>query len=159
MFNQGPLPVAVLLEGEFPSSFLYRIPPSLADNPALGFKARSKKTKMIVIADGDIVKNQFHYKQGYPLPLGFDQYTKQTFGNKDLALNVVNFLCDETGLISVRSRELKLRMLDTARVAKQRLFWQVLNLLLPIILIALFGVVKQRMRKRAYAGPVRKSQL
>ncbi|MCX6305121.1 MAG: gliding motility-associated ABC transporter substrate-binding protein GldG [Bacteroidetes bacterium] len=157
MFNQGPLPVAVLLEGEFSSSFLFRIPPELADNPALGYKAKSRKTKMIVITDGDIVKNQFHFSQGYPLPLGYDQYTKQTFGNKDLAMNAVNFLCDDSGLISVRSRELKLRMLDSARVAKQRFFWQLLNILLPILLIFGFGVVKYRIRKRAYAGPVRKS--
>jgi ABC-2 type transport system permease protein len=157
MFNKGPLPVAVLLEGEFASAFLFRIPPELADNPSLGYKSKSKKTKMIVIADGDIVKNQFHYSQGYALPLGFDQYTKQTFGNKDLALNAVNFLCDDSGLISVRSRELKLRMLDTAKVEKQRLFWQILNILLPILLIACLGFAKYRLRKRTYAGTVRKS--
>jgi ABC-2 type transport system permease protein len=159
VFNKGPLPVAVLLEGEFTSAFLFRIPPSLADNPALGFKPKSKKTKMIIIADGDVVKNQFHYSQGYPLPLGYDQYTKQTFGNKDLALNAVNFLCDDSGLISVRSRELKLRMLDTAKVEKQRIFWQLLNLLLPILLITGFGLVKYRLRKRAYAEPVRKREV
>ncbi len=157
MFNKGPLPVAVLLEGKFTSSYLYRIPPDLAGNASLGFKPTSKKTKMIVIADGDLVKNQFHYSKGFPMPLGYDQYTKQTFGNKDLVMNAVNFLCDDSGLISVRSRELKLRMLDTARVAKQRLFWQLLNILLPILLIAGFGLVKYRLRKRAFAGTVRKN--
>jgi len=159
IFNKGPFPVAVLLEGEFPSSYLFRIPPELAGNPALDFKSKSKKTKMIFIADGDIVKNQFHYSQGYPLPLGFDQYTKQTFGNKDLALNAINYLCDDSGLISVRSRELKLRMLDTARVAKQRLFWQLLNILLPVLLISGFGIAKYRVRKLAYSDPGRKSKL
>ncbi len=114
---------------------------------------------MIVISDGDMVKNQFQFSQGYPLPLGYDQYTKQTFGNKDLVLNAVNFLCDDSGLISVRSRELKLRMLDTAKVARQRLFWQLLNIILPVILIAGFGLAKNRLRKRTFAGPVRKSQL
>ena len=158
-FTKGPFPVAVLLEGEFPSSFLFRIPPELAGNPSLGFKQKSKKTKMIVMADGDLVKNQFQFSQGYPLPLGYDQYTKQTFGNKDFALNAVNFLCDDSGLISVRSRELKLRMLDTAKVARQRIFWQLLNILLPVILIAGFGLAKNRLRKRTFAGPVRKSQL
>ena len=157
MFNKGPFPIAVLLEGEFTSSFLYRIPPDLAGNPSLGYRAKSKKTKMIIIGDGDIVKNQFHFSQGYPLPLGFDQYTKQTFGNKDLAMNAVNYLCDDSGIISVRSRELKLRMLDTAKVAKQRFFWQLINILLPILLIAGFGIGKNRLRKRTYAAPVRKS--
>jgi ABC-2 type transport system permease protein len=155
VFNKGPLPVAVLLEGEFSSAFLFRIPPELAENKALGFRPKSKKTKMIVIADGDIVKNQFHFSQGYPLPLGFDQYTKQTFGNKDLAMNAINYLCDESGLILVRSRELKLRMLDTAKVEKQRVFWQLINVLLPVILIAGFGAVKYRIRRRAYAGRIR----
>ncbi|MEI7499955.1 MAG: gliding motility-associated ABC transporter substrate-binding protein GldG [Bacteroidota bacterium] len=158
IFNKGPLPVAVLLEGEFTSSYMYRIPPELADNPSLGYQSKSKPTKMIVIADGDIAKNQFHFSQGYPLPLGYDQYTKQTFGNKDLLLNVVNYLCDDSGLISVRSRELKLRMLDSAKVDKQRLFWQLFNILLPVVLITLFGIVKYRLRKRAYASPVRKTQ-
>ena len=154
-FSKGPLPVAVLLEGEFTSAFLFRIPPTLADDHELGFKMKSKETKMIVIADGDIAKNQFHFSQGYPLPLGFDQYTKQTFGNKDLVLNAVNFLCDDSGLISVRSRELKLRMLDSARAEKQRLFWQLLNILLPVLLIGGFGAVKYRLRKRIFAGPAR----
>jgi ABC-2 type transport system permease protein len=158
MFNKGPLPVAVLLEGEFTSSYLYRIPPELADNPALGFRTKSKPTKMIVMADGDVAKNQFHFSQGYPLPLGYDQYTKQTFGNRDLLLNVVNYLCDDSGLISVRSRELKLRMLDTAKVAKQRLFWQLFNILVPAFLISLFGIAKFRFRKYTYARSVRTKQ-
>ncbi len=154
-FNQGPLPVAVLLEGEFTSSYLHRIPPQVSEDPNLGFRSKSKSTKMIVIADGDIVKNQFHFSQGYALPLGYDQYTRQTFGNKDLALNAVNYLCDDSGLISVRSRELKLRMLDSTKVAKQRLFWQLINILLPILLITGFGITKFQLRKRRFTHPVR----
>jgi ABC-2 type transport system permease protein len=159
LFRQGPFPVAVLLEGEFTSAYLFRIPPELSDNPSIGFLNKSKPTKMIVIADGDIAKNQFHFSQGYPMPLGFDQYTKQTFGNKDLVLNAINFLCDDSGLISVRSRELKLRLLDTARVNKQRLLWQLLNILVPVLLITGVGIIKYRLRKRAFALPVRNKQL
>jgi len=157
VFNKGPFPVGILLEGEFTSAFLFRIPPELAGNVSLGFRSKSKKTKMIVIGDGDIAKNQFHFSQGYPLPLGYDQYTKQTFGNKDLILNAVNYLCDDSGLISVRSREISLRMLDTARVAKQRLFWQLVNVLVPVLLMIGLGTVKYRLRKRIYTGPVRKT--
>ncbi|MCX6277142.1 MAG: gliding motility-associated ABC transporter substrate-binding protein GldG [Bacteroidetes bacterium] len=149
-FNKGPFPIAVLLEGTFTSAFLYRIPPELSENPDLAFRAKSKPTKMIVIADGDIAKNQFHFSQGYPLPLGYDQYTRQTFGNKDLLLNSVNYLCDETGLISVRSRELKLRMLDTERIDKQRLFWQLINTVVPVLIIIAFGLVLSRIRRRIY---------
>ena len=154
-FSQGPLPVAVLLEGEFTSSYLHRIPPQVSEDPNLGFRSKSKSTKMIVIADGDMVKNQFHFSQGYSLPLGYDQYTRQTFGNKDLALNAVNYLCDDSGLIAVRSRELKLRMLDATKVAKQRLFWQLINILLPILLITGFGITKFQLRKRRFTRPVR----
>jgi ABC-2 type transport system permease protein len=154
-FSQGPLPVAVLLEGTFTSSFLYRIPPEVSQDPNLGYRSKSKPTKMIVMGDGDLVKNQFHYSKGYPLPLGFDQYTRQTFGNKDLVLNAINYLCDDSGLISVRSRELKLRMLDSSKIAKQRLFWQLINILFPILLITGFGIVKFQLRKRAFSRPVR----
>ena len=149
-FNKGPFPIAVLLEGIFTSAFLYRIPPELSENPDLAFRAKSKPTKMIVIADGDIAKNQFHFSQGYALPLGYDQYTRQTFGNKELLLNSLNYLCDETGLISIRSRELKLRMLDTERIDKQRLLWQLINTVVPVLIIIAFGLVLSRIRRRIY---------
>lgn len=153
-YNKGPLPVAVMLEGTFISSFLYRIPPELAENKDLQFLAKSHKpTKMIVVGDGDIIKNQFQFSQGYPMPLGYDQYTRQTFGNRDFLLNAMNFLCDDSGLISVRSRELTLRMLDATKLESQRLFWQILNLLLPLILILIFSFIKLRIRARKYSRP------
>ena len=151
MYNKGPQPVAVLLEGEFVSSYLWRIPPELEMNKDLGFKKKSKPTRMIVIADGDLVKNQFDVSQGYPLPLGYDQWTRQTFGNRDFVMNAMNYLCDDSGLITVRSRELKLRMLDASKVNSGRLFWQMLNTLLPVLLILLFGIIKFRIRKSRFA--------
>jgi len=150
LYDKGPQPEAVLLEGTFTSAYMFRIPPELAENPELGFRDKSKPTRMVVISDGDIIANQFHFKEGYPLPLGFDQYTQQTFGNKELLLNVVNYLTDDSGLISVRSRELKLRLLDTSRIANERLMWQLLNTLVPVLLILMFGVVKFRVRTRKY---------
>jgi ABC-2 type transport system permease protein len=138
------------LEGIFQSAFQWRIPPELEANPELGFMPKSKQTRMVVIADGDIAKNQFHFRDGYPLPLGFDQYTRETYGNKDLILNIMNYLTDDSGLISVRSRELKLRLLDSSRIADERLLWQLVNILIPLLLIAGFGVVKYRLRRRKY---------
>lgn len=155
MFNQGPRPVAVLLEGTFTSAFQFRIPPELSDNKELGFREKSRPTKMVVIGDGDIAKNQFHFRDGYPLPLGYDQYTRQTFGNKELLLNVMNYLTDDSGLITVRSRELKLRLLDSSRVNSERLFWQLLNVLVPLLLIGGYGVVRFQLRRRRYARPVK----
>jgi len=154
LYDQGPQPVAVLLEGTFVSSFMFRIPPELAENKDLQFLPKSHKpTKMIVVGDGDIIKNQFQFTQGYPLPLGYDQYTRQTFGNRDFLLNAMNYLCDDSGLITVRSRELTLRMLDTTKVESQRLFWQILNVLLPLILILIFSFIKLRIRARKYSRP------
>lgn len=154
LYNKGPQPVAILLEGKFKSAFQFRLAPDIATNNDLGFLEKSvKPSKMVVISDGDIIKNQFHYSQGYPLPLGYDQYTQQTFGNKDLIMNVMNYLCDDSGLIAVRSRELKLRLLDRTIIDKQRLFWQLLNTLLPIVLIMVFGISKFLVRKKKYAQP------
>jgi ABC-2 type transport system permease protein len=154
MFNQGPLPVALLLEGTFKSAYQFRLPPEIESNKGLGFLDKSRKpTKMIIVGDGDIAKNQFHFKDGYPLPLGYDQYTRQTFGNKDFILNCMNYLCDDSGLISVRSRELKMRLLDMTRVEKSRLFWELLNTLLPVLLILGFGIAKFQIRKKKYSRP------
>jgi len=157
-YNKGPKPVALLLEGEFPSAFLYRIPPELSSNEGLGFRAKSKSTRMVVISDGDVVKNDFSFKEGYPLPMGYDQYSRQTFGNKELVLNAINFLTDDSGLISIRSRELKLRLLDGNKIVKNRLFWQLFNILLPVAFILGFGIVRYRIRKAIYAPLSRKKQ-
>lgn len=105
---------------------------------------------MIVISDGDIIKNQFHIPQGYPLPLGYDQFTRETFGNKELILNAMNYLTDDSGLISIRSRELKLRLLDRTEIDKSKLFWQLLNTLGPIILILIFGILQSYFRRKKF---------
>jgi ABC-2 type transport system permease protein len=105
---------------------------------------------MIVISDGDIARNQFHFSQGYPLPLGYDQYTGETFGNKDFLLNALGYLTDESRLIEIRSRELKLRLLDTARVSEQKLQWQLINTVVPVALVVLFGMGQYLYRRRKY---------
>jgi ABC-2 type transport system permease protein len=150
-FNKGPFPVAVLLEGSFQSSFLFRIPPELAGNKELDFQKKSRPTKMIIVADGDIARNQFQMKNGYPLPMGYDQWTQETYGNRDFILNAVNYLCDESGLITVRSRELKIRLLDIKKIDSQRLFWQLFNILIPVFLIVIFGIIKFRLRSYRFS--------
>jgi len=151
LFTKGPFPVAVLLEGEFTSAYLFRIPPELAENKGLEYKKKSKPTKMIIIADGDIVRNQFNMKQGYPLPMGYDQWTQETFGNRDFILNAMNFLIDESGLITVRSRELKMRLLDMKKVEREGLFWKLLNLILPVLIILVFALIRFRIRRMKFA--------
>jgi ABC-2 type transport system permease protein len=142
--------IAVLLEGRFKSVFKNRIPPQIEYNKDIGFVEESEPTAMIVVSDGDIAKNQFHFSQGYPLPLGYDQYTGETFGNKDFLLNALDYLTDESGLIEIRSRELKLRLLDSTKVSEQKLQWQLINTILPVLLVLLFGMGQYLYRKRKY---------
>ncbi len=151
IYNKPGQPVAVLLEGEFESAFKNIISPVIANNKEIGFLEKGIANKMVVISDGDIIRNQLHIPQGYPLPLGYDQFTRQTFGNKELILNVMNYLCDDSGLVSIRSRELKLRLLDKTKIANSKLFWQLLNTILPVLLVIIFGIIWAWVRKRRYA--------
>jgi len=150
MYKSGPQPVAVLLEGEFTSAYLFRLPPEIELNKDLGIRQKSQPTRMVVIADGDIAKNQYHITRKYPLPMGYDQYTGQTFGNKELLINIMNYLCDDSGLISIRSRELKLRLLDKTKLSAQKHIWQTVNVILPILLIVGFGLIKFEIRRKRY---------
>jgi len=151
MYSGGPQPVAMLLEGEFTSAYLYRLPPVIGENKDLGVRTKSKPTRMVVVADGDLARSQFHVSQHYPLPMGYDQYTRQTFGNREFLLNVMNYLCDDSGLISIRSREVRLRLLDQTRVNAQRTLWLVINLLLPVLFILVVGIIRFQIRRRRYA--------
>ena len=150
-FRDSYRSVAVLLEGEFESVYKNRIPPQIANDSAIGFKAKGVKTKMIVISDGDIIRNEVQISAKKPYPLGYDIYTQQTYGNKNFILNCVNYLCDDSGLISVRSRELTLRLLDKKKIKNERLKWQLVNTCLPLFALFLFGIIHSIIRKRKYA--------
>ena len=152
MLNAGPLNVAVLLEGTFSSVFANRMAGSIMGDPQLVTVTESRPTKMIVVADGDIIRNEVSWGGGNPEPLtlGLDRYTMQTFGNKDFLVNCINYLVDENELIGMRSRELKPRLLDQTRIKEQRTLWQVVNTLLPILLIIIAGVIWNALRRRRY---------
>lgn len=151
LFRQPSQPVGVLLEGTFSSVFKNRMVDSFGVKPS-GVKTESQPTKMIVFADGNLIANQFRFSIGVPeyMPLGYDRYSQQTFGNKDLLLNAVNYLCDDEGLMELRSRVLKIRLLDKVRMKEEKLMWQMLNVLMPIIFISLFGAVFVYIRRRKY---------
>lgn len=151
-YSGPPQAVAVLLEGKFKSDFENRIPPEIANSKDIGFLPVSKPTRMIVVSDGDVIKNQLHYSKGYPLPLGYDQYTGETFGNKDFILNSLDYLIDESGLISIRSRQLKLRLLDMTKVNNNKIAWQAFNIIFPVLLVLIFGFIRNYMRKRKYTS-------
>jgi len=150
LYNEGPFNVAVLLEGAFESHYKNRIPRQISEDKDIDFMEVGLPAKMIVAADGDIVKNQFHVPNGFPLPLGYDQYTGETFGNKEFALNAMNYLVDESGLISIRSRDVKLRLLDNTVVSGNRLLIQILNTTVPSLLVMLLGLFLYFRRRRKY---------
>ncbi len=150
MYHMPPQMVAVLIEGKFKSLFANRIPPQLSNSDSIGFTKESKNTTQIFISDGDIIRNQLHYSKGYPLPLGLDQFSRQTFGNKDFILNAINYLIDENGLISIRSREIKLRLLDKNKMDENMLLIKSLNVVMPILLVALMGFLIHWRRKKKY---------
>ena len=106
---------------------------------------------MIVVSDGDIIRNQFKIPGGYPLPLGYDQFTKETFGNKEFLLNAINYLTDGSSLISVRSKEVKLRLLNSTLVNNNRVLIQVINVVVPVLVVILAGLLLVWFRKKKYA--------
>nr|WP_240614718.1 hypothetical protein [Polaribacter filamentus] len=136
---------AVLLEGNFKSAYKNRIKPF--ETPV--FKENSSTNKMIVIADGDIAKNQV--LKGKPTDLARDKWTNEEFGNKDFLLNSVDYLLDDTGLIELRNKTLKISILDKQKAYKERIFWQFLNVAFPLILLFTFGFIFNYLRKRKYS--------
>jgi ABC-2 type transport system permease protein len=149
-FNAGHQVAAVLLEGYFESVFKNRIAPEIVNSIEVNFKEESAFNKMVVIADGDIAKNFVNSKTSQYYELGFDRFTNQQYGNNDFMINVVNYLCDDTGLMGVRSKKLTIRMLDKTILKKDKFKWQLINSILPIGLILLFGLAHYYDRKKKY---------
>ena len=151
MFTSKGQNVAYLLKGTFPSLYANRIPQEIMDDKGMHFREESVPTAMIVVADGDIIRNQIDVKRKTPLQLGYDQYTGNTYANKEFIENAISYLVDGEGLIDIRSRELKIRLLDTTKVDQQRTLWQVVNTVVPIGLIIILGLVLAWIKKRKYS--------
>ncbi len=149
LFAGPPKAVAVLLEGTFESLYRNRIAPEV--NMPAGFDRRdsSVHAAMIVVADGDIIRNQFG-SDGRPLPLGFDRYTGQQFGNADFILNAVNYLTDDSGIISARTKDIRLRLLEQQMLNMDKTAIQLVNTILPVLLVMSFGTARLLWRKRRY---------
>lgn len=156
-FQNGPhqsFPLAVLLEGEFESNFRGRLPDALTQDTSFAYRERSKPTRMIVIGDGDIIRNKVMPAQGgwQPLPLGFDRYANRVvYDNKEFLLNAINYLLDDPEFIAVRSRTIELRKLDRSVIKEQKSLIQILNVALPIILVVTLGAAVIYIRKRKYS--------
>ncbi|WP_080237909.1 gliding motility-associated ABC transporter substrate-binding protein GldG [Spirosoma rigui] len=149
-YTGGPQLVGCLLEGRFQSLFANRILPG--DPRANGFRAVGEPSRVLVCSDGDLIINDVDYKRNAPYPLGFDRYTRTTFANKDFALNAIDYLVDPDGVIAARTRTVTLRPLDKIRVDAGRTGWQLLNVLGPLALIGLVGMVWQFARRKRYGA-------
>lgn len=148
-FTLSYLPVAYLLEGSFTSLYKNRFLPEDADKST--FVERGTETKLIVIADGDLARNDVNPRTGVPQQLGFDPFTQYTFANQELLLNAVNYLVKDDGLIAVRNKEVKIRPLDKEKIRTERTKWQVINMALPLALLLIYGIIRSFLRKRKYA--------
>lgn len=145
-YTKSSQTLALLLEGEFTSVYKNRIKPFKLSEE----KNESTATKMIIVADGDIIKNEV--VRNKPQQLGFDRMTGRQFGNKEFLENAVNYLLDDNGLINIRTKEIAIAFLDTQKVTAQKSKWQIINIVLPLGILALFGVLFNYFRKRKYTS-------
>ena len=148
-FNEPNLAAGYLLEGQFTSVFKNR--PLPAGVEASEFK-ESGESAMVIVSDGDIIASNINPQTGNPLPLGYDFYSRQTFANEAFLLNTIQYLIDDEGLIQSRNKEIKLRPLDRIKAEEDRVKWQIINLILPILFLVIFGMLINYFRKRKYAS-------
>lgn len=144
--NKGNIPLSVLLEGSFHSAFENRVLPFKESS----FLAKGKPNKMIVIADGDLARNQLD-KNMMPVELGYDQRTGNLYDNKDFMMNCINYLLDDTGLINIRSKDVSLPLLDREKVYNNYSLTQFITIGLPILILLVFGLSFTYIRKRKYS--------
>lgn len=151
-FNKSDLPVAVLLSGKFHSAFRNRMLNNLVGDKNFRLKPEGDETKMIVIADADIIRNDVS-RMGTsetPLSLGQDRYTMQTFGNKDFLINCLNYLVDDNGIMELRSRELKMRLLDKTTIKQKKALIRMVNTAAPVLFVIIAGLIYSIIRKKIY---------
>lgn len=145
-YTNGNLPLAVLIEGSFTSMYKNRVKPIKLQNAL----EEGPENKMIVISDGDVIKNQL--RNGRPLELGYDKWTSSFYGNKEFLVNSTNYLLDNTGLINIRNKKVAIPLLDVKKIAAQKTKWQLVNIGLPVVLTLLFGVFFGYYRKRKFTA-------
>ena len=153
-FNKDRKNLAVLLEGSFPSLYENRVSETMQANLAelnQDFKASSEPSKLLVISDGDILRNPVNKSTGQYNTLGFNTFENYKFANKDFIINAIEYLLDKNGVLESRSKEVKLRLLDTVRAKEERSFWQLVNIGIPLLILVIFGLIFNALRKRKYA--------
>ncbi len=148
-FTDGSKTVGYLLEGNFTSLYANRLVPKDFDKNQ--FISKGEPGKVIVIGDGDIIRNEFDPETGEPLGLGVEAFTKTTYANEEFILNILDYLVDDSGLVETRSRQVKIRPLDRVKVQNDRTSIQIVNLVIPVVLILIIGILKWYLRKRKFS--------
>lgn len=144
------MPVAVLLEGTFVSAYRDRLPTAIRTDKDVAYVEKSPRTAQLVISDGDVIANRVDASKGMYYMLGYDRYANaKIYGNREFILNAMNYLLDDKSLISIRSRTITLRTLDSARVDSDRSYWQVFNIAVPLLITLAAGVAYQFHRRRS----------
>ena len=149
-FNKTNVPVAVLVEGEFESVFANRLTANITESAQIRFKEKSVPTQQLFISDASIIRNNFNSKTNEFYTLGFDKSTKQVYGNKSFFVNAINYMVDESGLILSNNKSFKIRLLNTQKIEKEKTTIQVINTLLPILLVVIIGIILSAIRKKKY---------
>ncbi len=153
-FSTGDVPIAVLLKGDFKSVFKNRVITTLERTTGIEFKPTSKgEGKIIVVSDADIIKNEVAMRaQGKSvIPIGYDRFSKKTYGNADFIRSIVNYMCDNNNITSLKSGELAMRLIDKKELLINRRYWQVVNVIAPLFVIVIMGGVITMYRKRRYS--------
>jgi gliding-associated putative ABC transporter substrate-binding component GldG len=148
MFSKGSLPVGYLLEGSFQSVFTNRPVPEGSNRN--GFRQRGDSARLAVFSDGDLIRNDVNPKTNRPMELGLDRYSGARYANKELIMNTIDYLLDESRLIAVRNKEITMRPLDRVKIKEERSQWQFVNLGMPLLLLFGFGLGRHVVRKRKY---------
>jgi len=149
-FTDKAKTVSYLLEGDFSSLYKNRLVPRGFDKESF-LPNSNGQGKVVVVSDGDVIRNEIDPQTNEPLALGVEPFTNTTYANEAFVLNVLEYMVDEDGLMAARNREVKIRPLDKVKVEKKRMNLQIINVVLPVILILIFGVLKWYLRKRKFA--------
>ncbi len=138
-FNRGPIPVIYLLEGKFTSLYKNRfIPKNFDENK---FIEESKPTKLLIASSGNFVLNEVDSQNNKPIPWGYDFFHKQRFSQGEFFSNTISYMLNEKGLIAARNKNIKLRLLDDAKVKSGYIKWQLINMLVPLFILLTWGLV------------------
>lgn len=149
-FTKKNVPIAVLVEGEFSSTYENRLPPNILNAGEIKYKNKSPETQMLFISDADMIRNRYNPRTNEYYALEFDQYTKQVYGNKDFFINAMHYLLDDSGIIVSNTKSFKIRLLNSELIEHNRLLIQILNTALPIVLVIIIGLFLHLIRKKKY---------